>query len=120
MPNTRLAAAFLVLALGIAGPGLAEDRFFSAVEDLPVMPGLAERAEATVVFQKPEGRIVELTAEGTVSRDAVIAFYDRVLPQFGWAREKDGSFRREAERLRLAFAITVAGGTAVNLTITPE
>lgn len=119
MPNMRLAAAFVALTLSLAAPAGAEDRFFSAVEDLPVMPGLAERADSTVVFQKPEGRIVEMTAEGAVSREAVVQFYDRVLPQLGWAREKDGSFRREAEKLRIAFASSGAG-VAVNLTITPE
>lgn len=119
MPNMRLAAVLIAFALGCAGAGRADEGFFSAVEDLPVMPGLAERADSTVIFQKPEGRIVEMTAEGAVSRDAVVAFYQRVLPQLGWSREKDGSYRRESERLRLAFA-PAAAGVAVNLTITPE
>ena len=120
MPRIRLVAALaVVLTLACAGLGRAEDRFFTAVEDLPVMPGLTERAGSTAAFEKPEGRIVALTADGAVSRDAVVAFYDRVLPQLGWARDKDGSFRRESERLRLAFA-KAADGISVRITITPE
>lgn len=120
MPPTRLIAALAVaLTLAFAGTGHAASRFFTAVEDLPIMPGLTERPGSTTLFEKPEGRIVALTADGAVSRDAVVAFYDRVLPQLGWARSSDGSFRRESERLRFAFARAKAG-LAVRITITPE
>ena len=120
MPRTRLIAALaVVLTLACAGTGHAADRFFTAVEDLPVMPGLTERPGSAASFEKPEGRIVTLTADGAVSRNAVIAFYDRVLPQLGWIRARDGSFGRESERLRFAFAGAKAG-LSVRITITPE
>jgi hypothetical protein len=120
MPAIRpVAALAVVLTLACAVVGRAEDRFFTAVEDLPVMPGLTERPGSTATFEKPDGRIVSLTADGAVSRDAVLAFYDRVLPQFGWTRNADGSFRRESERLRMAFA-KAADGISVRITITPE
>lgn len=115
----RIAALALIVVLALAGPAPAEDRFFSAVEDLPVMPGLVEKPRATVVFEKPEGRIVEVVAEGGATAPAVRAYYDRVLPALGWTRAADGTWHREAERLRLALAETGAG-VALRITITPE
>jgi hypothetical protein len=110
-----------VLALVLAGAGglRAEERFFSAVEDLPLMPGLAEKPGSAVVFDKPEGRIVEMTAEGGVDRAAARAFYDRVLPQLGWRKGADGTFRRESERLRLRFS-RIGPSLVLRVTITPE
>jgi hypothetical protein len=120
MPPSRLVAALAVaLTLACAGPACAAGRFFTAVEDLPVMPGLTERPETATSFEKPGGRIVALTADGAVTRDAVVAFYGRVLPQLGWTRVKDGSFQRESERLRFAFA-PAKTGLSVRITITPE
>jgi hypothetical protein len=75
--------------------------FFAAVEDMPIMPGLAEPPGASTVFDKPEGRIVQLIAAGRVDRDHVLKFYADTLPQLGWRRAADGNWRREAELLRL-------------------
>jgi hypothetical protein len=79
---------------------LAADRFVSGIDDLPLMPGLTEIDGSATVFSKPEGRIVEVTATGAVSRDAMRAFYDRTLPELGWHRQAAGSWQRENERLQ--------------------
>ena len=75
------ARAFLILvmllALLVGGRAGADDGFIAGVEDLPLMPGLSEIAEAGMVFDKPSGRIVEAFAEGPVSRQAVAEFYDK-------------------------------------------
>jgi hypothetical protein len=75
--------------------------FFAAVEDMPIMPGLNEEPGASTVFDKPEGRIVQLVAAGRVERDRVLKFYADALPQLGWRRTAEGNWRREAEQLRL-------------------
>ena len=96
------AAMAVVITMVLAGAGArAAERFFSAIGDLPVMEGLVEVADARMVFDKPEGRIVQVAASGTVSRTDVLRFYTGVLPRLGWARAEDGTFRREGERLSL-------------------
>ncbi|MEX0921532.1 MAG: hypothetical protein WD489_00435 [Rhodovibrionaceae bacterium] len=98
----------LILWLLVAAPALAvsvqaDDGFISNVPDLPLMPGLEEVPEQAIVFDKPEGRIVETFAIGLVTQDAVIAFYRETLPQLGWTATGPASYKREGEQLVLAF-----------------
>ncbi len=79
-------------------------QFFSALKDVPLMQGLSELPEHAVVFDKPEGQIVEVVAYmGTVSRDALVQFYDVALPQFGWSKTTQGVFFRRNEFLAISF-----------------
>ena len=88
----RLAA---ILAVLIPAAGWAEEsRFFSELNDIPLMPGLYELTEETVVFDKPEGRIVESSAVSETQEIAKIrAFYAETLPQLGWQRQLPASAR---------------------------
>jgi hypothetical protein len=118
-PAVALAwAAVMVMVPGGAGAQAAE-RFFSAIADLPVMPGLVEVADARMVFDKPGGRIVQVAASGVVSRDDVLRFYTGVLPRLGWTRAADGAFRREGERLSLRMR-TGDGALTVQFSLSPE
>jgi hypothetical protein len=78
-------------------------QFFSSIPDMPLMDGLTELTDQTVVFDKPEGRIVESVAliDGQAS-DSVLKFYGETLPQLGWTRIADLSFRRENEILTIS------------------
>jgi hypothetical protein len=92
--------------------------FFSAIEDLPLAPGLAEVPGTATVFDKPAGRIVQLLATGPVERDAVLRFYADALPQLGWSRTGAGGWRRENEALTLE--VRPRGRDAeVRISITP-
>ncbi len=97
-------ALALVLALGLAAPAPAAERFVPGMQDLPLMKELAAVDGSDIVFDKPEGRIVEAIARGKVKRDAVRAFYTATLPQLGWepAASAD-SWVRESETLHLDF-----------------
>ena len=103
----RRRGSALVLAMavvfGFAFPAWAQEagRYFSALPDLPVMPALEEVPEAGVSFDKPEGRIVEVYAEGSAGADEVLRFYHQTLPQLGWEASGRNSFRREGEILAL-------------------
>jgi hypothetical protein len=111
-----LAALFLA-SPGLAGPGLVaaslvQPVFVPGTEDVPLMPGLASDDGASLIFDKPQGRIVEAAARGAVTRRAVMAFYEESLPQLGWRRTAPGSakasagsksFERDGERLSLDF-----------------
>jgi hypothetical protein len=78
--------------------------FITAIDDLPLMPGLVEDAAAGMVFDAPAGRIVEAYATGSVGRDAILRFYADTLPQLGWRADGATTFRREGETLDLEFA----------------
>jgi len=93
---------FILAVLLPAGASLAAE-FVAGTEDLPLMPGLAVVAGSSLVFDKPQGRIVEAQASGKVSRGAVQSFYEATLPQLGWTSAGANAWRREGERLRLDF-----------------
>ena len=94
--------AFILALLAPAGAALAAD-FVAGTEDLPLMPGLVAVAGSSLIFDKPQGRIVEAQASGKVSRNAVQSFYGATLPQLGWASAGANAWQREGELLRLDF-----------------
>jgi len=116
--------AALALGAALAGgpPARAQtpaDGFIGGIEDLPLMAGLAEDADATLVFETPEGRIVEADAEGAVSAAAVRRFYDQTLPQLGWEKRGPDRFQRDDEILKLDFSATT-GATRVRFRLGPR
>ncbi len=82
----RILTVLLVL---VPTPVFAEEsKFFSALNDVPLMPGLYELTDETVVFDKPEGRIVESSAVSeTQNVNKIKGFYAQTLPQLGWQRQ---------------------------------
>lgn len=99
-----LAAPAPALAKQGAPSVSAPAKFFSSMQDIPLVPGLSELADQTVTFDKPEGRIVESIAE-IESRNAAAVknAYEETLPQLGWRRVSDNSYVRDRESLTLAF-----------------
>jgi|DEB0MinimDraft_10_1074344.scaffolds.fasta_scaffold195799_1 hypothetical protein len=84
------------------------DRFVYGFEDLPLMDALTQVAGSSVLFDTPQGRIVQASATGQVERQTVLEFYRDTLPQLGWTLSQDGIFQREGETLRLEFTETDA------------
>ena len=82
---------------------MATNKFFSAIDDLPLMAGLAEVRGSTLVFSKPQGRIVEVIAEGVeneeVNKEKILEIYKKTLPQLGWIHTGTFSWERESEQL---------------------
>ena len=100
-------------------PAAAAPAFFTALRDVPLMPGLEEMTEFTVVFDKPEGRIIEsLAVAGTTPPEAIRNFYDTALPQFGWRRIAQNSFVREKENLQIHFE-EIEGQNILRITVLP-
>jgi hypothetical protein len=104
----RLLLAATVAALLIGGalttvPAQDATHFVSTIEDLPLMPGLTEDADAGVIFDSPAGRIVEAYAIGDVGEEQVLEFYAAALPQLGWRQDGVGVFVREREILKVEF-----------------
>jgi len=114
--------AWLLLVLPLfllAAPPLRAEEFVAGTEDLPLMPGLKPVANSDVVFDKPEGRIVEARAEGATTREKVEAFYAASLPPLGWKPAGRDIWQRDAERLRLDFA-NAGSRLAVGFTLSPR
>jgi hypothetical protein len=116
--RARLPLLLLSLFLFAAAPLRAEE-FVAGTEDVPLMPGLKPLPNSDVVFDKPEGRIVEARAEGVTTREKVEAFYTASLPPLGWKPVGRDTWQRDAERLRLDF--TNSGSRlAVGFTLSPR
>ncbi len=126
-PGTTVARAFaakrlglglaamvaVALMVGVSGPARSTDPkpspappiFLQAMDDVPLMTGLAERPAAGLVFETATGRIVEAEA---VSRPAakltagrVMGFYRAALAALGWRPMGGGRFAREDEILSI-------------------
>jgi hypothetical protein len=114
----RRRLALLVLLL-LAAPAAAADDFVAGTEDVPLMPGLAPVAGSSLIFDKPQGRIVEAQAAGKLSRGAVHAFYGKTLPELGWKPAGANAWEREGERL-LIDVKEHGGGLTVGFTLSPR
>lgn len=94
------AVAVIVLASSAA---IAQSpKFLTALDDVPLLPGLEERVDSLAEIDGPEGRIVSVQAGGPVTGPAVSAFYDASLPKLGWRRE-GAVFTRDRQRLSVTF-----------------
>ena len=129
-PASLLISQFLglVCLVVLLGPGMTPaamaasappSTFLSNLDDIPLMPGLAERKELAVSFDKPEGRIVEAYAEGQLSPAAVTKFYATTLPQLGWRSQGNNRFAREGEELLLNLT-PAANKLTVQFSLSPK
>ena len=100
-------AGAIAACLLFASPALLRAQtFFQQLPDLPLMAGLTELTEAGLLFDKPEGRIVEAFAQSSANNgpqaQEVLRFYEQSLPQLGWqAGQEPNTYFREKEKLVL-------------------
>lgn len=116
--RVRAGIVLVVLAIGAiplrpvawqAVAGGADTVYLADIADLPLAPGLTEQMDEALVFDKPDGRIIEATARGAVTRGSVTGFYRDVLPALGWrlagqtegGRSMELMFDREDERITI-------------------
>jgi len=83
-------------------PALAVSGYSSIIEDLPLMQGMVEKPDDAVIFDAPDGRIVETIAEISASSADVKKFYAESLPPLGWSAVSDQDFTRDTEILKLS------------------
>lgn len=131
-PSRRcLFCIILGLLAGFTGLNCYADngaRFFSVIEDLPLMPGLSEDKDAAITFESVNGRIAEALAysnskvggEGVFSADTVREFYGASLPQLGWRLLSGHTFHRAGETLELLISSERGVGVAVRFALRPQ
>jgi len=83
---------------------------------IPLMDGLIENDEASMLFDSPEGRIINAAASGAVSGEKIHDYYRVVLPSLGWEVRQgvpcEGSATyclsavREEENLTMSIEVT--------------
>lgn len=106
-----------VSALALCGAASAVD-FSTVVEDLPIMPGLAE-TDASFTFETAGGRIARVEATGAAEPESAARFYADTLPQLGWRPAAPGAFERAGERLAVLVSPTEEGGVRVRFELNP-
>ena len=94
-------AGAMLAAIPLAAQTRAAAGFVAGTEDIPLMPGLRNLESTLVVFDKPQGRIVEVEARGKVTRAAAERFYAASLPPLGWVADGTHRWSREGEGLAL-------------------
>lgn len=109
-----------ILVLMATANAFAGTQYFETMPDVPLMEGLREYPGEAVIFDKPQGRIIEAVAklEGP-TEDQVNAFYNETLPQLGWENVDDGTFERETETLQISYEIH-EGATYLKLAVAPQ
>lgn len=88
---------FFALLLFAAVPAFAETHYSTVITDLPLMEGMTERADESVTFDDPTGRIVETVT--TRPAGDVAGFYRTALPPLGWREVRANVYRRDGENL---------------------
>ncbi len=133
MRNIGYAAALAVLIVGAAprsisgaqanAPAAGATVYLRALEDIPLMAGLAERSYSGITFETPTGRIVEAVAWSPpamgLTPNRVTAFYHATLVALGWKVLGGGSFAREEEILRISTSLG-AKGLEVRFSLRPK
>ncbi|MGB1076865.1 MAG: hypothetical protein ACPG05_01025 [Bdellovibrionales bacterium] len=77
-----------------------EVKYLEILDDVPLMQGLELVPEATLVFDKPDGRIAETSYfSSSVTSEEITAYYSEVLPQLGWQMIDPFKYAREQDHL---------------------
>ncbi len=99
---------FICICLAFISSPLAanESQYSQVIDDLPLMQGMVENKEKSVVFEKPQGRIVEAFAIIKAKKSTIETFYKQSLPALGWKHHKRLIFSREGEQLTISIAKT--------------
>jgi hypothetical protein len=80
-------SSILWAASPVAQDNLDEGASILVLTDVPLMPGLEELVEEGVLFDKPDGRYVEINLLGrSLTFEAVHDFYGATMANLGWVK----------------------------------
>ena len=110
----------LICAILIAKISNTAPKFIPGVNGLPLVTGLVLMPGRHIIFDTPEGRIIEAFADGRISPTNILAFYKDTLPQLGWNVKSKNEFQRENEVLRIEVSANKKNQSIVRFFITPD
>ena len=74
----------VLIILTFTSSSIAQEGALLSDLALPLMDGLVENRDAALLFDSPDGRIINAEASGAVRAKEVNDFYRLVLPSLGW------------------------------------
>ena len=110
----------LICSILITKISNTEPKFIPGVNGLPLVTGLVLMPGRNIIFDTPEGRIIEAFADGKISPNNILAFYKDTLPQLGWIVKSKNEFERENEVLRIEVSANKKNQSIVRFFITPD
>ncbi|GEM_PF-1531796 len=114
--------------------------FIEPLGDVPLMSGMEVDVASALIFDKPEGRFVEIAGSiQGVNAETVYDYYDQALGQLGWnkkrvvewtgepakdqAGQQGGQYVRASETLEILYIqdpSNQGGGAMVRFVLSPE
>ena len=95
--------------------------YVDGIDDLPLMDGLQLDDSASFVYDKAEGRIVGVTAQGIIPASDIKTFYEKTLNELGWKKDQNGVYTRENEKLEITLLKNKKGNKiVVNFYLAPK
>lgn len=91
-----------VLALLAFLPPARAGTFVPYLDGVPVMPGFAASTDGALIFDKPEGRVIEVDiwcAQTCPADAAIAAYYIKALETLGWRQKEKLIFNKGGEHL---------------------
>jgi len=114
--KTTLSLLLVLLPGGWLYAAPDEARLLSDL-DIPLMQDFQEEEDSRVVFDTPEGRIIEVRAVGPYGAGKVLDYYRLVLPSLAW---REVAHKNQSCGGSLSFCITARrGGEILTLKIRP-
>ena len=94
--------------------------FIEPLGDVPLMDGLSVDYQSALIFDKPEGRFVEIAAyPAGISTSKIEAYYRQSLAALGWVESEKNKYNRLQENLEISF-IQGDGGKILRFVLSPE
>lgn len=119
IPFLIAAFSFWALICPFQAYSAENQAYFSALSDVPLMENMKELTDQSFVFDKAEGRVVEVVGLLSASSpDDAIKFYDSVLKDLGWKPLKSEAYERNNEQLSVK-ALKVDEGVLVTFQLSP-
>jgi hypothetical protein len=127
MPNIL---AFIIASLLLAVPlkaaawcedtaALSKSDFIDAIGDVPLHKDLYIADDFVTIYDTPAGRIVDVTAYGTIAPELALRYYETTLPALGWHPLAKNTYRRGDEMLSLSVETDECPGFILKFSVRP-
>lgn len=91
-----------LLMASCSGVGAEQmSNFVPSMPDVPLPEGFEVDTTTGSFFDSPEGRIAEIYAAGLDSPKKIGTFYEKIMPQFGWKKTAELTYRKEGETIKI-------------------